>query len=242
MSNGIVCVLQHKTATIVGVLFLIGWVAGVLAATLAGPLLNTPDYLIRVAANGNQITLGACLMLVMGFALVMVPVMMYPIFKKQNEILALGYVVFRVLEAVTYIVIVISWLLLLSLSREYMKAGDPAASFIQTLGNSIRKAGDLSQVNTMLVFGLGALIFYYLLYRSRLIPRWLSGWGFVGAALHLALGLFVMFDLTSAFSVVGLVMSLPIGLNELVLASWLIVKGFDGSAIGSGYVRTATDP
>lgn len=173
-------------------------------------------------------------MLIMGFALVMVPVMMFPIFKKHNEALALGYVVFRALEAVTYIAIVISWLLLLTLSQEYVKAGAPDASYFQTFGASLLKAADLGQLNTIFVFGLGALIFYYLLYRSKLIPRWLSGWGFIVAALHLAMGLLVLFGLTSAFSVLGIVMSLPIALNELVLAAWLIIKGFNPSAIASG--------
>ncbi len=80
-------------------------------------------------------------MLISGFALAMVPVMMFPIFKKYNEALALGSVVFRgALEAVIYIAVAISWLLLLTVSQEYVKAGVPDASHFQTLGTLLLKA------------------------------------------------------------------------------------------------------
>ena len=95
---------HKKTAIIVGVLFIIGTVAGILSVVFTGSILDDPDYLIKVSANENQIIIGALFVLIMGFALAMVPVMMFPIFKKHNEALALGYVVFRgALETVTYI-------------------------------------------------------------------------------------------------------------------------------------------
>ena len=110
---------HRKTAVLVGVFFIIGTVAGVLSGFLTIPILDTPDNaLAAVAANPNQLVLGAILVLVMGFAVAMIPVLLYPIFKKYNEVLALGAVIFRgVLEAVTYIGIVICWLLLISLSQ-----------------------------------------------------------------------------------------------------------------------------
>ena len=100
----------RKTAIIVGVLYIIGTVAGILSKVFSTPILNDPDFLNKVSANENQIIMGALFVLFMGFALAMVPVMMFPILKKQNEALALGYVVFRgALETVTYIAMVICW-------------------------------------------------------------------------------------------------------------------------------------
>ena len=126
---------NKKTARIVGVLFIIGTVAGILSIAFTEPILDDPDYLIKVSTNENQIIIGALLVLIMGLALAMVPVMMFPIFKKHNEALALGYVIFRGgLETVTYIANVISLLLLITLSQEYVKAGAPDASYFQTLG------------------------------------------------------------------------------------------------------------
>jgi hypothetical protein len=226
---------NKKTAIIVGALFIIGTVAGSLSIVFTGPILDDPDYLVQVSANENQIITGALLALIMGLALAMVPVMMYPILKKHNQALALGYVVFRgALETVTVIAFVSSLLLLIPLSQEYVKAGAPDASNFQALGTLLLETD--FQINPILkiVFSLGALMFYYLLYQSKLIPRWLSGWGLVGAALHLAAGLFFMFGSLTEFPVLGIFWDLPIALQEMVLAVWLIVKGFNPSAIASG--------
>ena len=218
---------NRNTARIVGVLFIIGTVAGVLSVVFAGSILSDPNYLIKVSVN-NQIIIGALFVLMMGLALAMVPVMMFPIFRKYNETLALGSVVFRgALEAVIYIAMVISWLLLLTVSQEYVKAGAPDASHFQTLGTLLLKASD--QINSILeiVFSLGSLMIYYLFYQSKLIPRWLSVWGLIGAILYLAEGLFHMFSVD--FSI----LMAPLALLEMVLAVWLIVKGFNPSAIAS---------
>jgi hypothetical protein len=229
---------NRKTAIIVGVLFIIGTVAGILSVVFYGPILNGPDYLIKVSANENQIIIGALFVLTMGFALAMVPVMMFPIFKKHNEALALGYVVFRgALETVTYIALVISRLLLILVSQEYIAAGTPDASYFQTLGALLLKGHDSINTILIIVFGLGALMLYYLFYQSKLIPRWISGWGFFAIILHLATGFLIIFHLQSPFSTINTVMNLPILLQEMVMAVWLIVKGFNPPAIASGSVK-----
>ena len=84
----------NKTAGIVGVLYIIGTIAGILSYVLTGPVLGGSDFLVNVSAHEIQIIAGALCVLIMGFALAMVPVMMFPLLKKYNEALALGYVVF----------------------------------------------------------------------------------------------------------------------------------------------------
>jgi len=229
----------HKqTARIVGILYIIGTVAGSLSIVFTGPILDDPDYLLKVSANENQIIIGALLVLIMGLALAMVPVMMFPIFKRHNEALALGYVVFRgALETVTYIAFVSSLLLLIPLSQKYVEAGSPNASQFQTLGTLLLETDFQTSPILKIVFSLGALMFYYVLYQSKLIPRWLSGWGLVGATLHLASGVLVMFGLLTEFPILGIFWDLPIALQEMVLAIWLIVKGFNPLAIASGSVK-----
>ncbi len=229
---------NRKTAIIVGVLFIIGTVAGILSVVFTSSILNAPDYLMKVSANENKIIIGALFVLVMGFALAMVPVMMFPIFKKHNEVLALGYVVFRgALETVTYIASVICWLFLLILSQEYVKAGAPDASHFQTLGALLLKGNDSISTILVIVFSLGALMLYYLFYQSKLIPRWISGWGFIAILLHLVTGFLILFHLQSPFSTINIVMNLPIFLQEMVMAVWLIGKGFNPSAIASGSIK-----
>ena len=221
----------RKTARIVGVLFIIATVAGILSFVGMGPQ-GTPDYLVNVSANGNQVITGALLVLIMGVAIAPIPVMLFPILKKYDESLALGYVVFRVLEVVTYIGIVISWLLLLTLSQEYVLAGAPDASHYQTLGALVKAVGEWIDPILVIVFSISALILNYMFYRSKLVPRWLSGWGLFGATLHLAEGVLAVFGYPD-ISVLGIPVYLPIGLQEMVYAVWLIVKGFNPSAIVS---------
>lgn len=102
------------------------------------------------------------------------------------------------------------------------------------------EAGDWIAVPLDVAFGLGALMFYYLFYQSKLIPRFLSVWGLIGATLLLAAGLLGMFGL-SPFSTILIFLNLPIAVNEMVLAVWLIVKGFNPSAIASGSAKTDTN-
>jgi hypothetical protein len=160
----------------------------------------------------------------------MAPVMMFPILRKHNEALALGYVVFRGgLEAVTYLAIATSWLLLLPLSQIYAQAGALDASNFQSLGNLLLQAKEIGFVLTI-VFCLGALIFNYLLYQTELVPRWLSGWGLIAIVPYLAAGLLAMFGIINALSPIYAIMNLPLALQEMVLAVWLIVRGFNSSA------------
>jgi hypothetical protein len=219
-------ITNRKTATIVGVLFILGTVAGVLSGLVTGPVLGNPDYLARVSANESQIIIGALLVLIMGVTLAMVPVIMFPIFKKYNETLALGYVVFRgALETITCLLWAISWLLLVTLSPEYIAAGAPGASHFQTLSTLILEAGKWNGHVGSIFFSLGALMFYTMFYQSKLLPRWLSIWGLIGASLYLAEPLLAMFgfELEILFALLAL--------QEMVMAVWLIVKGFTPSAI-----------
>jgi hypothetical protein len=218
---------SRKTAIIVGVLYIIGTVAGILWKVLAGSIQNDLNLLTKVTANENQIIIGALFLLVMGLALAMVPVMMFPILKKHNEALALGYIVFRgALETITTIAVVIGELFLTILGQHYI-AGAPDASYFQTLGTLTLKGNVLIGTISQIVFPLGALMFYWVLYQAKLIPRWISGWGLIAAILKLALPFLELFGILTFQDV----FDTPIGIQEMVLAVWLIVKGFNASAL-----------
>lgn len=216
----------RKTASIVGILFIIGTVAGILSGVFTSPVLDNPDYLAIIPENNTQIIVGALFVLIMGFSLAMIPVMMFPIFKKYNEALAIGSVVFRgALETVAYIVMATIFLLLTSLGREYVSAGLPDSSHFQTLGSLLLSVNQ--QINPILeiTFSLGALMIYFLFFQSRLIPRWLSGWGLLGAVVFLATGLLAMFGVDLEFLLYIL------ALQEMVMALWLIIRGFSPAAV-----------
>ena len=147
---------NKKIARMVGVLFIIGTVSGILSAVLVPPVLNAADYLVKISENKNIIVLGVLLILTMGISLSIMSVVLYPVIKKYNETLALGAVVFRgALELVSYLGIAISWLLLITLSQEYVSAGRPTTSNFSLMGTMLLDVD--SRIGSM---GLGAIVFF----------------------------------------------------------------------------------
>jgi hypothetical protein len=125
----------------------------------------------------------------------------------------------------------------LTLSQEFVIAGTPDASYFQTLATLLLAVGELAGgVFATIVFSLSALILNYILYRSKLIPRWLSGWGLIGATLYLGSGFLPLFG-HDPRSTIYIIMEAPTFLQEMVLAVWLIVKGFNPSVIDSESVK-----
>lgn len=225
---------HRRTAILVGIFFIIGTVAGVSSGVVTGPVLGGSDYLAKVAANESKIALGALLVLVMGFPLAMIPVLMFPIFRKYSEPLALGAVVFRgVLEAVTYMALAVYWLLLIPVSQEFVKAGTADALTFQAMGAFLTKAGYWTEHLLALVFTIGAMMLYWLFYKTKLVPNWLSLWGFIGAILNFVAAIFNMFDPTHPSLSLGVKwgnLIIPLAIQEMVFALWVIVKGFNPDA------------
>ncbi len=225
----------RKTAVMVGILFIIGTVSGILAAVFTAPIMAGSTFPLNISASESQWIIGTLLILLMGFPLAMVPVILYPLLKKHNEVLALGSIVFRgVLEAVCYMGMVISNFLLLSVSQLYSQTG-VADTSMQILGSTLISAGDWASLLLGLVFSIGGMMIYLVFYQTKLVPRWLSGWGFIGAILYFIAhigGIFGFQQVLSLDSGLGFLM-IPLAIQEMVFAVWLIVKGFNRTAIAA---------
>ena len=220
---------NRKTARIVGALFLFSNVTFILGAVVfIEPILSAAGYLSQVSANRAQVVLGVLLELINGVAYLGIGVLMFPILKQRFESMALGYVGFRIIEFVMQTLSDLSPLSLLTLSEEFVRAGAPEASSFQALGTLLLAERSWAFQMVSITLGLGALLFYYTLYQSKLVPRFISIWGLIGAAVVLANTMLDMFSLTVPN--LGVLMLL----NELFLGVWLIVKGFNSSAIASG--------
>ena len=194
---------NRKIGIYTGILFIIGTLSGILSVVLTGPMNQ----------SNNHYTLGALCVLIMGFSLAFIPIILYPLLKKHNKTFALGYVVFRgAIETFTYILVFICLVLL------YESNGSE---------NFILKIRELSNVSGTYVFSIGAIMLYYVLYKSVLLPRWLTIWGMIAIILHLITGILITFGIQTAMSPINLVMNFPIFLQEMVMAVWLIVKGFN---------------
>jgi hypothetical protein len=229
----------RTNAIVAGVLYIIGTVAGILSLALSQPLRDARDPLAGAAANANQVTIAALCVLLMCLSLAMVPVVLYPVLRKHSEVLALGYVVFRgALETVTGLMVPVAWLLLAAMGQSYVQTGAAAASGFQASGALLLKAGEGSSFAGM-VFCMGALMFYVVLYRSRLVPRWLSAWGLAALVPYLAAAFLEVFAVLDPVSSTASLLYIPLALQEMVLAVWLIVKGFNSSAISAIASRSA---
>jgi hypothetical protein len=227
--------LSDKTiARVVGVLFIVASAAAIVGGSLLLPL-GDPDYLAQTAANQGQIVSGVLIELILVMSVVAIAVMFYPVLKRQDEGLALGYVGARTVEAMLLLAASMTGLFVLSLSQDY---GDGATAAAQPLGDTLLAMRDWTYLlGSLVVFGVTALILNSLLYRSRFVPVWLSIWGLLGGALVIVAGLLQVYG-TELSGVSEGLFAAPIGIQEMVLAVWLIIKGFDTSHLIVGELDT----
>jgi hypothetical protein len=218
----------RKISFITGVVFIIATVAALLAAGVE-PILAGTDYLTKVSANANLVATDAFFYLIAAFTSVGIAILMYPVMKGLNAGLALGSVVFRTVEAVFYMVAVVSLLSLVTLSQQFTTAGASNRSSLQAVSGFLLSLRGHATLLAVFAFSLGAFMYYYLFFQSRLIPRWLSGWGIVATILMMTACVLSLFSGNPITGYTLLV--IPIALQEMVLAVWLIVKGFSLSAI-----------
>jgi hypothetical protein len=229
---------HRKIARIAGILFFAGTVTG-LSTSFAESIMDAPDYLTSISAHSTQVIIGALFAFIAAAVSGSIAISLYPVLKKYNEALALGAVGFRLIEAVFYIVNIIGLLSLVMLSQEFVRAGAPDASSFQIVGALIQAARSWAGfVFGVSAFSLGALMYYVVFYQSRLIPRWLAGWGVFAALCSLTAAFLAMFG-EKPVSPLIISLILPIFVQEIVLAGWLIFKGFTPSAIASPSAKTA---
>ena len=218
-----------RNARIIGGLFILATVLAIVGGSLLLPL-DEPGYLVEAANAESQIVLGALLEIAMAVSVVGIAAMFFPVLRRQDEGLGLGYLGARILEAVLLGTAAICSLVILTLGMEF---GSEAGG----LGDLMLAVREWTYLLGSLAFlGLGGLVLYTLLYQSRLVPRWLSIWGLLAAALILARGLLEAFGIGLSGMAQG-VLAAPIAIQEMVLAGWLIVKGFDTSFFAHRSVR-----
>ena len=227
---------NKKTATIVGILFILATTAPILTTMFVGFLgggitgeAPIPGYLAHVSANETRVLMGMFVELIWALSVIGIPVMLFPILKKYGQDLALGFFALRFVEALCVLVSSIGLLLLLTLSREFVMAGTPDGPHYLTLGALLLATREWSfMIGSGIFWSLSPLILNYVLYRSKLVPRWLSVWGLVGTIVSLAVYSLQFFGIDQFDA-----LFFPIALQEMVFAVWLIVKGFDPSVIAS---------
>lgn len=223
----------RTTAIVVGVMYIAGFVVGIGGTGLIQSVLGAPDYLATVSAKSMLLALGAILWLCAVAGDAAHGVLMFPILKQHSERIAIGYLTFRILDAVFVAISVLFVLIQIPLGTEYLKGMTPNTLYLQTLSALSAQANLYAYYIGMITLGISGLMLNYIFYKARLIPRVLSIWGLAGYAI-------IFGGMVSAVMGSGLgdLLSLPGGLWEMATGVWLIVKGFNSFALVSQTTRT----
>jgi Domain of unknown function (DUF4386) len=226
----------RRTAIVAGALYLITFATSIPARILFGPVRNDPNYIVGPGAD-TQVLFAGFLDLLLAFACFGTAVALYPVVKRQNQGVALGFVGSRTLEAAIIVSGVVSLLSVVTLRQA--GAGADALATGQAL---------VASYNWTFLFGPGfmavinALLLGSLMYRSGLVPRIIPLVGLVGAPLLFASDVAVLFGLWEQMSLPAGIATLPVALWEFSLGVWLVIKGFKPSPITAGMAATTDQP
>jgi MFS family permease len=214
----------RTSSTTAGALFLAATVAALGAAAL-DPTLSGTNYLTAVGHRPDRLAASVLLYLAAAGTSVGIAIALYPVLKGLNATLALGSVIFRAIEAVLYAVAAVSLLSIVPLGEEAATTGPDSETATHAIANSLLSIRDHATLAGVLAFTLGALMYYTVFYRCRLVPRWLSGWGLLGVLSMMMACLMALFCDNPVTGYTVLI--LPIAVQEMVLALCLLFKGFD---------------
>jgi hypothetical protein len=225
---------HRRAAIIVGILFILATVSAILGLLFYQPILTGPDYLINGAASKNQVILGALMELVLVCTAIGTAIGLFPVLRPYGERIALAHLCFRFLEAVIITIGIVAVLSLLTLSQAFVAAAAPDAAAFHAVGTMLLAVHDWTfMLGPLFMLGINTLMYTSLLYKSRLVPRPLAVLGLTGAILVFASSLVVLSGVATQLSTPMVLMAMPIAVFEMIFAGWLIVKGFNPSAIAS---------
>ena len=216
---------NKRVSRIAGVLIILGIVVGLLSIV---PSVEGENYLKEVYPNKNQVLIGATFQfflipIYIGFSL-----LLYPFLIGYSRSLSIGFVGFRIIAGVFQLIGMILLPIFILLSQKYISQTNPEVLLYETLGEMLKSFRDLSNhLGVMLATSLGNLLLYYIFYKGKYIPTWLSFWGIIGNILLMVVSFLLLFQLIDVISIEYGIMTIPLVLQEVVLAILLIVKGLN---------------
>jgi len=223
---------RRVIALVAGVFFILAFLASVPGPFfLYRDILHDPQYILTGSGDA-RVFLGAFLEVILAISVIGTAVTLFPIVKQQNEGIALGYVCGRVAEAVIIVVGIICLLSIVTLRHDFAGGtGANAGSFV-TVGKSLVAVHDWTfLLGPNIALGPNTFMLAYLMYKSRLVPRFIAILGLIGGPLLFAFATAVMFGVFEQVSVWGAIGALPVFAWEMSLAVWLIFKGFATSPV-----------
>ncbi|TNE28012.1 MAG: DUF4386 domain-containing protein [Bacteroidetes bacterium] len=216
---------MKSNARIAGGLILLSFITGLLSVS---PGVDSVDYLTEAAAQSNQTIAAALYQFILAIIYVGIALLFFPVFSKLNKKLAVSFLGFRIIATTLMLVGTVLLLSILVLSQGYVNHPTPDTHTLHIIGNMLRYSRDyFNHVFMVLVLGISNLIAYYLFFRSRLIPSWISIWGMVGTLLSMTASVLLMFQVVDVITTEYLILNTPTAIVELLLGFWLIFKGWN---------------
>jgi Domain of unknown function (DUF4386) len=210
---------------LIGALFLLGFLSYGVGFGLVTSATGAPNFLATISAHQTILVLGAFLMLLNSVVDVGKGVLFFPILEHHGKRTALAYLAAMIVEVVLLAVGVLALLMIVPIAQQGVDAGPAGVGWAKALGSLALQSNTMAYQIAEMSLGLGGIFLCSLLFRTRLIPRFLAMWGVIGYAI-LAMG-----TIAEIFGIhIGLVLSIPGGLFELALGFWLLIKGFEPKA------------
>src|SRR5215471_10427577 len=221
---------QRRAEIVIAALFLVTAAASIPGAFVLDSILNASNYLAQVFPNKGTVELGSLLWSINNIGIVFIAVFAFPLLRKLDEALAVGYLACRIIEGTIMMVGIAATFLLIPLSQQYLQAGAPQSSWFLLIGDVLKQAKFLGLSGLSLpMLGLGGLLFTWMLFRFRLVPRGISVVGLIGYALVLfgsIAGWFGLIDVAPGGN--GTIFALPVATFEIILLPfWLFFRGFN---------------
>jgi Domain of unknown function (DUF4386) len=216
----------RRTALVAGVFYLLTFVSSIPAVGLLDPVLNNPDYVVG-SGGDSRVILGCLLDVVNAIACIGTAVTLFPVVRRQNEAVALGFVTARMFEAAVILIGVVTLLAVVTLRHDVAGAAGADRATLVVTGRALVAVRDWTfLLGPSLVPAFNALLLGYLMYRSALVPRLIPVLGLIGAPLLITSVITTMFRINDQILAFAAIATLPVAAWELSLGLWLVVKGF----------------
>lgn len=224
---------NRKTAVIVGILFIFATTFYMLGQSIYDPVFSSPDYLKNAHPNRLRVMVGVLVEMIGVFSIILIPAFLFSRLRQHNEGMAMGYAGFRFVEAAFLLIAIVGTLSQVNISQDFMANDLADAAQYSILWDGVQGLIDWSfMMSVSFLFPVGALLFYSLAYQVKLMPNFLSIWGFLAAAFLLIGSILIFLDVLAGVPsmVQELIFASPIAVQEIVMAIWFIAKGFHSSS------------
>lgn len=214
---------NKQISKIAGILIILGIITGMLSIV---PAVESSKFLEEVNPYKNQVLTGGIFQFFLVPIYVGFSLLLYPILKQFSKTLSIGFIGFRFMAATFQLIGIILLPIFVLLSQEYSLASSSDIAIYESAGDMLRLFRDLTNhLGVILATGLGNILFYFILYKEKLVPKWISIWGFLGNIVIMLASFLIIFQLIEVISPEYGLMSIPLVVQEIVLAIWLLTKG-----------------